>query len=331
MTVSPSTAIITGAGGQDGSYLAEWLVGRGYRVIAVVRHAPTGHERLRHLDRQIEIVQADLRDTSAVEELVRGCAPAEFYNLAARASSATLFDAPAEMGIENGIVVAQILEILRQTSPRTRFCQAGSSEMFGNATVTPQDETTGFRPRNPYGAAKLFAHVAVRTYRERRGMFACNAVLYNHESPRRAHEMVTRKVAIAAARAYRGLPVALTLGNLNAQRDWGYAGDYVRALWLMLQHHTADDYVVATGKLHSVHDLCEIAFAHVGLDYRAFTRIDPNLVRPPEAVPLCGDSRRARDVLGWAPEVSFTEMIHAMVDAEIMAIDRNLDQTTHHD
>lgn len=331
MTPSLPTAIVTGAGGQDGSYLAEWLVGRGYRVLAIVRHAPAGYERLRHLDRQIEIVQADLRDTVVLEELVRTTAPDEFYNLAARASSATLFDAPAEMGIDNGIVVAQILEILKRWSPHTRFCQAGSSEMFGNATVSPQDETTAFRPRNPYGAAKLFAHVAVRTFRERHGMFACGAILYNHESPRREPEMVTRKVAIAAARAYRGLPVALTLGNLDAQRDWGFAGDYVRALWLMLQHRIADDYVVATGKMHSVRELCEIAFAHVGLDYRNYASTDLNLARPSETVPLCGDSRRARDVLGWTPEVSFTELIHAMVDAEIVAIDRNLDQSTYHD
>lgn len=331
MTFSAPTAIITGAGGQDGSYLAEWLVARGYRVFAVVRRAPAAYERLRHVDRQLEIVQADLHDTTALEDLVRSSAPDEFYNLAARASSATLFDAPAEMGMVNGIVVAQILEILARTSPRTRFCQAGSSEMFGNATVSPQDETTAFRPRNPYGAAKLFAHVAVRTYRERHDIFACNAILYNHESPRRAPDMVTRKVAIAAARASRGLPFALTLGNLDAQRDWGYAGDYVRALWLMLQHPSAEDYVIATGKLHSVRELCEIAFAHVGHDYHSVVNIDPNLARPPEATPLCGDSRKARDMLGWSPEVTFTEMIKAMVDAEIAALDRNPDQSTNHD
>lgn len=325
------TAIITGAGGQDGSYLAEQLLGKGYHVIGLVRREPTSYRFLEPLRGKIDVEPDAPDDPEALRRLVRRVTPDEYYNLAARASSATLFDQPAAMGIENGIRVAQMLELLLQESPQTRFCQAGSSEMFGTPTTCPQDETTGFRPRNPYGAAKLFAHVAIQTYRQRHGMFACNAILYNHESPRRAPEMVTRKVAIAAARAYRGLPVALTLGNLNAQRDWGYAGDYVRVLWLMLQHHIADDYVVATGKLHSVHELCETAFAHVGLDYRAFTGIDANLARPSEAVPLCGDGRRARDVLGWTPEVSFTEMIHAMVDAEIMAIDHNLDQSTNHD
>ncbi|NMG77269.1 GDP-mannose 4,6-dehydratase [Aromatoleum diolicum] len=323
MTQRTSVAIISGAGGQDGSYLAEWLLAHDYHVVALVRHTPAHYERLNHLRGKFDIRQVNLRDSGATEEILRRIAADEFYNLAARASSATLFDEPAEMGMENGVMVAQLLETLRRTSPQTRFCQAGSSEMFGNTTVSPQDETTAFRPRNPYGAAKIFAHIAVQTYRQRHHMFACNAILYNHESPRRSPEMVTRKVAIAAARAYRNLPVALTLGDLEARRDWGYAGDYVRALWLMLQQPAADDYVIATGILHSVRELCEVAFEHVDLDYRPFLRLDPSLTRAPESIPLVGNSDKARALLGWEPEVTFSEMIRNMVDAEVAAIDRN--------
>lgn len=315
-------AIITGVGGQDGSYLAEWLLARGYHVVGLVRRAPEAYPHIAQLSGRIDVETIDLHDSDAIATLLRRVAPRELYHLAARASSATLFDRPADMGVDNGILVARLLEAVRRESPATRFCQAGSSEMFGDAAACPQSESSGFRPRNPYGAAKVFAHVAVQTYRRHFGLFACGAILFNHESPRRGPEMVTRKIARAAAGASRDPSVELALGDLEARRDWGFAGDYMRALWLMLQHATPDDYVIGSGRLHSVRDVCETAFARVGLDYRRHVRIDPALVRPPEAVPLVGDSRKARDTLGWTPETSFEELIRMMVDAELAALDQ---------
>lgn len=316
-TRHPPIAVVTGIGGQDGSYLAEQLLSNGYRVIGLARRSADAYPSIAGIRDRLEFEQIDLLDHPAVAALIRKIAPAELYHLAARASSADLFTDPAGIGMINGILVARILEAIRLFSPATRFCQAGSSEIFGTPDSAPQNEQSAFRPRNPYGAAKLFAHVAVQTYRQKHGLFACGAILFNHESPRRGIEMVTRKIAHAVARAHLGLNPDLRLGNLEARRDWGFAGDYMRALWLMLQNPVPDDYVIASGELHSVRELCEIAFSYVGLDYRPHVIVDPSLFRASEPVPLHGDPSRARTTLGWLPETGFEAMVHAMVDAEI--------------
>jgi GDPmannose 4,6-dehydratase len=315
------TALILGVAGQDGSYLAELLLSKGYRVVGTARDLERARAALAPPVRdRLELVQIDLRDLHEFPALLARHTPAEVYNLAGFSSGVGMFEDPASMGIVNGVAVAHLLEAVRQSAPRARFCQASSSEMFGETTESPQTEESPFRPRSPYGAAKLYAHAMVRIYRKRYAAFACSAILYNHESPRRGLEFVTRKVAHGAARIKLGLAEELRLGNLDARRDWGFAGDTVRALWLAMQAADPDDYVIATGQTHTVRDLCKLAFARVGLDYRAHVREEPTEFRPAESVPLVGSATKARAKLGWVPEVGFDELVTMMVDAEMRAL-----------
>lgn len=311
-------ALITGINGQDGAYLAEFLLDRGYHVIGLMREGGEARQhRIVHLEDRIDRVVGSLLDEEFLRGLIGKYRPNEVYNFAARASSSQLFVDPVLTGDFNGLAVVRMLEAIRALSPATRFCQASSSEMFGDASAAPQSESTAFRPRNPYGIAKLFAHGMVRTYRENFGVFACSSILFNHESPRRGPEFVTRKISMGVARIKCGLARSLQLGSLDAARDWGYAADYVHAMWKMLQMSAADDYVLATGESHSVREFCEVAFDHVGMDYRDFVQVDPRTRRPPERVPLVGDAAKAERVLGWTPSVSFAELVRMMVDADM--------------
>ena len=316
-----ATVIVTGITGQDGRYLAEQLLANGDRVVGVVGAGRVHGRADARIADAVEVVEWDFMDGGALEGLLRTYRPAQFYNLAAYATGAGMYDDPVAIGELNGICVARILQAIERTVPGIRFCQASSSEMFGDPSEMPQSETTGFRPLSPYGAAKLFAHTVVGAYRARRGLFACSAIFYNHESPRRGDGFVTRKIAKAVARIARGLQDDLSLGSLEARRDWGYAPDYVRAMRLMLGHDTPDDYIVATGKTHSVREFCEAAFARAGLDYREHVKESPALVRHDARAPLAGDASKARTVLGWTPEVDFRTLVDIMVDAELAAID----------
>lgn len=315
-----SSALITGINGQDGSYLAELLLARGYDVIGLVREdAGDRLGRIQHLRSQIEIIAGSLLDDALLRRTLEQYRPKEIYNFAARASSSQLLTDPTLTAEYNGLAVVRLLEAIRAVDPSIRFCQASSSEMFGTVSQSPQTELTPFRPRNPYGVAKLFAHGMVGTYRENFGVFGCSAILFNHESPRRGPEFVTRKITMGVARIRAGLSRSLPLGDLDVTRDWGFAGDYVRAMWQMLQAEAADDYVVATGVSHSVRDFCELAFAHIGLDYRAYVQTDPRAWRAPESLPFVGDAAKARRVLGWQPSISFEQLVRTMVDADIVA------------
>ena len=304
------TALITGTGVQDGRYRSRLLVEKSYRVVG------TSHqlEQLGELSSSVEVVALDLADEAALAALIRHYEPDEWYNLAAYAVGSTMWNEPASIGEVNGVAVARTLEVIRRTDPKIRFCQASSSEMFGHPTQSPQSEKTGFAPRNPYGAAKLYAHNLVQIYRAHHALFACSAILFNHESPLRTEDFVTRKVTLNAAKISLGLAEELPLGNLDAYRDWGYAGDYMEALWLMLQHPEATDYVVASGEIHSVRQLCEVAFSHVGLDYRDHVVSADSAWRESEAVPLVGDSSKLRNLLGWRPKLGFSDMIRMMVE-----------------
>lgn len=311
-------ALITGITGQDGSYLAELLLEKGYRVCGMVRRSSTENfERLAAVRDRIEIHQADLLDQASIVRVLESAMPDEVYNLAAQSFVPTSWAQPVLTAEFDAIGVTRVLEAIRQVNRQVRFYQASSSEMFGKVREVPQRETTPFYPRSPYGVAKSYAHYITVNYRESYGMFACSGILFNHESPRRGLEFVTRKVSDGVARISRGLATELRLGNLEARRDWGFAGDYVRAMWLMLQQDVADDYVVASGENHSVRDLAQYAFAHVGLDARDYVREDPALVRPAEVELLVGDSTKARERLGWQPTVSFEELVAMMVDADI--------------
>lgn len=315
-----SSALITGINGQDGSYLAELLLARGYDVIGLVREdAGDRLGRIQHLRSQIEVIAGSLLDDALLRRTLEQYRPKEIYNFAARASSSQLLTDPTLTAEYNGLAVVRLLEAIRAVDPSIRFCQASSSEMFGTVSQSPQTELTPFRPRNPYGVAKLFAHGMVGTYRENFGVFGCSAILFNHESPRRGPEFVTRKITMGVARIRAGLSRSLPLGDLDVTRDWGFAGDYVRAMWQMLQAEAADDYVVATGVSHSVRDFCELAFAHIGLDYRAYVQTDPRAWRAPESLPFVGDAAKARRVLGWQPSISFEQLVRTMVDADIVA------------
>jgi GDPmannose 4,6-dehydratase len=314
------SALITGVNGQDGSYLAEWLLGRGYEVIGLVREdAADRLDRIHHLRGQLKIVPGSLLDDALLRRVLEQQRPDEIYNFAARASSSQLLTDPTLTAEYNGLAVVRMLEAIRSVNPAIRFCQASSSEMFGAVSQSPQNELTPFRPRNPYGVAKLFAHGMVGTYRENFGVFGCSAILFNHESPRRGPEFVTRKISMSVARIRAGLARSLPLGDLDVTRDWGFAGDYVRAMWQMLQAEVADDYVVATGVSHSVREYCELAFERVGLDYRAYVQTDPRARRAPESRPFVGDASKARRELGWQPSVSFEQLVTMMVDADIVA------------
>ena len=312
------TALVTGITGQDGSYLAELLLDKGYRVVGVVRRTShDSYERIGHLLDRVEIVPADLLDQHSLTEVVRSTRPDEVYNLAAQSFVPTSWTQPVLTGEFTALGVTRLLEAVRLAHPRARFYQASSSEMFGKAVETPQRETTPFYPRSPYGVAKVYGHWITVNYRESYGLFAVSGILFNHESPRRGLEFVTRKVSHGAARIARGLAKELRLGNLEAQRDWGFAGDYVDAMWRMLQQPRPSDYVVGTGVTHTVRELCELAFAHAGLDWRRCVKVDPTLVRPAEVDVLQAEPSRARRELGWAPRVDFAGLVRMMVDADL--------------
>jgi GDPmannose 4,6-dehydratase len=312
------TALITGITGQDGSYLAELLLEMGYRVVGMTRRSSTeSGERIAHIRDRIEIVQGDLLDQASLVEALRSAAPAEVYNLASQSFVPTSWNQPVLTGEFTGLGVTRMLEAVRQVDLGIRFYQASSSEMFGKVREVPQTEATPFHPRSPYGVAKAYGHFLTVNYRESYGLFAVSGILFNHESPRRGLEFVTRKVTDGAARISLGLANELRMGNLDAQRDWGYAGDYVRAMWAMLQQDEPSDFVVATGIAHSVRELCEVAFARVGLDYERHVVVDPKFLRPAEVDHLLGDAARARAVLRWAPEVEFRELVEMMVDADM--------------
>lgn len=315
------TALVTGITGQDGLYATELLLSKNYRIVGVVRDFGLATDKLlRCFAQQIEVVHCDMLQTSRFVEILAGFKPDEVYNFAGLSTGKGMFDDAVAIGEINGLAVARILEAIRQVDDRIRFCQASSSEMFGDPLTSPQSETTPFNPRSPYGAAKLYAHSMIRIYRQHYGLFACSAILFNHESPRRRQDFVTRKIAQGVARIKLGLAKEIHLGNLESRRDWGFAGDYVRAMWLMLQQAQADDYVLGTGHTHSVRELCELAFSHVGLDYRDHVREDAEAYRPKESLELAGDAKKAHQQLEWLPEVGFNEMVRMMVDAELAAM-----------
>ena len=318
------TALITGITGQDGSYLAEWLLTRGYGVVGMVRRASTENfERIAHLRDRIELRQADLLDQLSLIDLLRTVRPDEIYNLAAQSFVPTSWAQPVLTAEFDAVGVTRLLEAMRLSAPEARFYQASSSEMFGKVRETPQKEATPFYPRSPYGVAKVYGHYITVNYRESYGLYACSGILFNHESPRRGREFVTRKVADGVARIKLGLASELALGNLKARRDWGFAGDYVEAMWQMLQQPVPDDYVVATGESHAVQELVEIACASAGLDWRAVVREEPALLRPAEVDRLVGDATKARRVLGWAPRVSFPDLVEMMVRADLERLRRD--------
>jgi GDPmannose 4,6-dehydratase len=311
-------AIITGITGQDGSYLAELLLEQGYHVVGITRRtSAANYWRIEHLLDRIELRAADLLDQLSLIRVISDVRPHEFYNLAAMSFVPASWEQPFLTGEFNAQGVTRVLEAIRHVDPSVRVYQASSSEMFGKVREVPQKETTPFHPRSPYGVSKVFGHYITVNYRESYGLFACSGILFNHESPRRGLEFVTRKVTDAVARIKLGVTDSLSLGNLDAQRDWGFAGDYVRAMWLMLQQSTADDYVVATGVSHSVQQLVELAFDHVGLDWRKHVRTDPALLRPAEVDHLIGDPTKARHVLKWEPSVDFPGLVRMMVDADV--------------
>jgi GDPmannose 4,6-dehydratase len=312
------TALITGITGQDGSYLAELLLSKGYRVVGMTRRSSSvNDERIAHLTGQLELVQGDLLDQASLVSAMQEVRPEEIYNLAAQSFVPTSWNQPVLTGEFTGLGVTRMLEAVRQVDPGVRFYQASSSEMFGKVREAPQNELTPFHPRSPYGVAKAYGHFVTVNYRESYGLFAASGILFNHESPRRGVEFVSRKVTDGAARIALGLATELPMGNLDAERDWGFAGDYVRAMWLMLQQQEPGDFVVATGVAHSVRELCRIAFTRVGLDYERCVRVDPALYRPAEVDHLLGDASRARAELGWEPTVSFKDMVETMVDADV--------------
>lgn len=308
------TALITGITGQDGSYLAELLLVRGYRVIGATRNPREAVKVLqRALLGSVELVTWDMLDQKLMAEILSEYKPQELYNFAAYSSGVGMYDDPIKMGEVNGIAVTRMLEAIRLVDKRIRFCQASSREIFGEARETPQNEFTPLNPRSPYGAAKLYADAMIRVYRKHYGLFACSAVLFNHESPRRSTEFVTRKITHEAVKIKLGQVNELQLGNLDVKRDWGFAGDFVRAMWLMLQQDCADDYVLATGEAHSVREFCELAFSCLGLDYRDYVREKTATYRPAETFLLIGDISKAKSKLNWQPEIGFKELVQMMV------------------
>jgi GDPmannose 4,6-dehydratase len=322
-------ALISGITGQDGSYLAELLLEKGYEVYGIVRRASTTNFwRIEHLLDRIQLRPADLLDQLSLIRVIDEVRPHEFYNLAAMSFVPASWDQPMLTGDYNSQGVTRALEAVRQVDPKIRFYQASSSEMFGKVREVPQSELTPFYPRSPYGVSKVFAHYITVNYRESYNLFAVSGILFNHESPRRGLEFVTRKVTDGVARIKLGLADSLSLGNLNAHRDWGFAGDYVRAMWLMLQQDRADDYVVATGESHSVQELVEVAFTHAGLDWQKFVRTDPKFLRPAEVDLLIGDSSKARSELKWMPEIDFAGLVRMMVDADLAKLSNAAPKST---
>jgi GDPmannose 4,6-dehydratase len=316
--MSDKRALITGITGQDGSYLAELLLEKGYEVHGMVRRSSTENfERIAHLVDRIGLVQADLLDPTSIVEALEETQPTELYNLGAQSFVPTSWKQPVLTAEFTAVGVTRMLEAVRRVDPNIRFYQASSSEMFGKVREVPQNEQTPFYPRSPYGVAKVYGHFITVNYRESYGLFAVSGILFNHESPRRGLEFVTRKISDGVARIKLGLADELRLGNLDSKRDWGYAGDYVEAMWLMLQADEPQDYVIATGKAHSVNEFAELAFGHAGLDPTPHVKTDPEFLRPAEVDHLVGDATKARERLGWEPRVSFRELVEMMVDADI--------------
>jgi len=319
-------ALITGITGQDGAYLAKCLLDKKYEVHGMVRRASTeSFERMEDLRPRLHLHQADLLDQLSIVSLLDKVRPHELYNLAAQSFVPTSFSQPLLTAEFTGLGVTRMLEAIRLVDPSIRFYQASSSEMFGRVQSEPQNESTPFWPRSPYGAAKAYGHWITVNYRESYGMFACSGILFNHDSPLRGKEFVTRKVSDAVARIKLGVQDKLMLGNLDAQRDWGFAGDYVEAMWMMLNQDEPDDYVIATGEKHSVRDLVDLAFRHVGLDWKKHVEVDPALMRPADVNTLCGDAGKARAKLGWTPKVNFDELVAMMVDADLERVAQSLD------
>jgi GDPmannose 4,6-dehydratase len=322
------TALITGITGQDGSYLAELLLDQGYRVVGMTRRSSTTtDERIAHLAGRLELIQGDLLDQASLVSALQDVRPAEVYNLAAQSFVPTSWNQPVLTGEFTGLGVTRMLEAVRQVDVGIRFYQASSSEMFGKVREMPQNELTAFHPRSPYGVAKAYGHFLTVNYRESYGIYAVSGILFNHESPRRGLEFVSRKVTDGAARISLGLASDLPMGNLDAERDWGFAGDYVRAMWQMLRQDEPGDYVIATGVAHSVRELCRIAFARVGLDYEKHVTVDPSLYRPAEVDHLLGDATKAREAFGWDPTMTFSDMIGLMVDADVARHEARLRNT----
>ena len=312
------TALITGITGQDGSYLAELLLEKGYRVVGIVRRSSTTpYERIGHLVDRVEVCSADLLDQTSLTDVVHDTQPDEIYNLAAQSFVQTSWSQPVLTGEFTALGVTRMLEAMKKAAPKARFYQASSSEMFGKVVEVPQREATPFYPRSPYGVAKVYGHWITLNYRESFGLYAVSGILFNHESPRRGLEFVTRKVTDGAARCKLGISKALKLGNLEARRDWGFAGDYVDAMWRMLQRDEPDDYVIATGETWSVRQLCQFAFEAVGLDYQDFVKHDTKFDRPAEVDLLVGDASKARDILDWEPTVRFRQLVEMMVEADL--------------
>lgn len=314
-------ALITGITGQDGSYLAELLLEKGYEVHGMVRRSSTEtFERIEHIHDRIKLHQADLLDQLSIVNLIDEVRPQEVYNLAAQSFVPTSWKQPLLTGEFTALGVTRVLEAIRCVDPTIRVYQASSSEMFGKVQETPQTEKTPFWPRSPYGVAKVYGHWITVNYRESYDMFACSGILFNHESPRRGKEFVTRKISDAVARIKHGMQEKLGLGNLEAKRDWGFAGDYVRAMWMMLQHDEPDEFVIASGRDYAVREFVEIAFDHVGLDWNEYVVVDPEFFRPAEVNLLQGDASKARDVLGWEPSVSFEQLVKMMVDSDMKIV-----------
>lgn len=316
-------ALITGVSGQDGSYLAELLLEKRYRVFGMIRRSSRPElGRVEHLLERLEIVEGDLTDQSSLDRVIESVRPAEVYNLAAQSYVPTAWSQPVLTGDVTGVAAARLLEAIRKLHRKARFFQAASSEVFGEAKRWPQNEATPFAPRNPYGVAKVYAHWAAVNYREAHGLFACSGIMYNHESPRRGADFVSRKITRAAARIKLGLQKELKMGSLDARRDWGYSGDYVDAMWRMLQRDRPGDYVIATGKLNTLRDMMKIAFETVGLDWRDHYVFDKRFARPPEAFRLVGDIRKATRDLGWKPRVDFRGLVEMMVKEDLKAAQR---------
>jgi len=316
-------ALITGITGQDGSYLAELLLENGYEVFGLVRRlSANNYWRIEHLQDRLTLIPGDLLDQLSLIRVLERVQPEEFYNLAAMSFVPASWDQPMLTGEFNSQGVTRVLEAIRVVDKSIRLYQASSSEMYGKVREVPQRETTPFYPRSPYGVSKVFAHYITVNYRESYGLFAVSGILFNHESPRRGIEFVTRKVTDGVARIKLGLAKELRLGNRDAERDWGFAGDYVRAMWLMLQQKEADDYVIATGEAHSVQDLVELAFRHAGLDWEEYVKVDPAFLRPAEVDQLIGDASKARQTLGWTPSVKFDELVKMMVEADLARLSK---------
>ena len=323
MASSQKTALVTGITGQDGSYLAEFLLHKGYRVFGMVRRSSSENfERIEHIRDQLELREGDLLDQLSLINLIKEAKADEIYNMAAQSFVPTSWAKPLLTGEFTALGVTRMLEAVRVVDPKIRFYQASSSEMFGKVLETPQNEKTAFYPRSPYGVSKVYGHFITVNYRESYNLFAVSGILFNHESPRRGKEFVTRKISLGAARIKLGLASELRLGNLKAARDWGFTGDYVDAIWRMLQQKKPEDFIIATGETHTVEELVEIAFSHLGLEWRDYVKVDPALFRPAEVDLLVGDSSKAQTLLGWKPKVDFKSLVKMMVDADLALLEK---------